>query len=78
MSRRQGKAERRIIFTLNKILNVIVNVRNQSSVAVVDAAIDSASASIEELKQIYLADRAERKARHEAFGFDFNQAEDQN
>ena len=76
MTRRQGKAERRIIASLNKILAVIVNVRDQASSEAIDASIDSASAMIEDLKQVYIADKLERKAALEATGFNFNQAED--
>ena len=67
-SRRQGNIERKTILSLNKLLNAIVQVRDQADTAVIDAAIDSAAAAAESLKQLYIADRQERKARHESMG----------
>jgi len=78
MTRRQGNIERKTILALNKLLAVIVNVRDQASSEVTDASIDSATAVIQELKQIYIADRADRRAMLEASGFDFDKAEDPN
>lgn len=78
MTRRQGKIERRTILALNKILAVVVGVRDQSSSEVIDASIASASAAIEELKQLYIADVQERRVMLEATGFDFDKAEDPN
>jgi hypothetical protein len=76
MGRRQGNIERKTILALNKLLNLIVVVRANADQGVVDASVESASAAVESLKQLYLADRKERKTNLEAFGFDFNKAED--
>ena len=67
-TRRQGNIERKTILSLNKLLNLIAVVSAKADQGVLDASIESASAAIESLKQLYISDRAERKARHESMG----------
>jgi hypothetical protein len=67
-SRRQGNIERKTILSLTKLLNLIVVVKANADQGVVDASIESASAAVESLKQLYIADRKERKTLNESMG----------
>lgn len=61
MISRRNDIERTIVFSLSKILTLIVLIQNRANTAVINTALDSAAAIVEELKQLYIADRSERK-----------------
>jgi hypothetical protein len=67
MSRRKGITEKKLILALNLLTSALVELRDATSAGSIPAII-TASAAIEELKQLYIMDRAERKARHESMG----------
>jgi len=72
-----GKTERAMVRALSKLLNALVQVRENTSSEVIDTAIDQASSALADLGTIYARQRAERSRRYAETGFDIDRVEEQ-